>query len=310
MNFLDLCAGIGGFSLGLEWAGMTCVGQVEIDAYCQKILKKHWPRVPKWGDIRALDPAALPAADLICGGYPCQPFSLAGKRGGEGDDRNIWPSIVPILAAVRPSWCLFENVTGHVSMGLDRVLSDLGGLGYTCQPLVIPACGVDAPHIRRRLWIIAHADRHGELQPQGGLEKERGRTCNSGQKTDMADTDGNGSPRGRICDTREMGKADEARRAAPIEGSGEIPTDLAHADLQRCEKQQSSTVPGQERRPDICAGQGWAQWPDPQRGLCPVDDGVPDRLARLKALGNAVVPRLVYEIGRAMMAAHNGEANE
>lgn len=144
MTFLDICAGIGGFSLGLERAGLTCAGQVEIDDYCNRILAKHWPHVPRWGDITILDPAALPAVDLVCGGYPCQPFSLAGKRKGAGDDRHLWPYIRKILAHVRPTWCLFENVAGHITLGLDSVLSDLEGRGYTCGPLVIPAIAFPA----------------------------------------------------------------------------------------------------------------------------------------------------------------------
>lgn len=156
MTFLDLCAGIGGFSLGLEWAGMTCKGQVEIDGYCNRILEKHWPDVPRWGDLKAIDPSCLPAVDLIAGGYPCQPFSLTGKRKGKGDDRHIWPFFKQIIATKRPTWCLFENVAGHVTMGLDDVLSDLDFLGYSAWPLLVPACAVNSKDRRGRVWILAH----------------------------------------------------------------------------------------------------------------------------------------------------------
>lgn len=182
MTFLDLCAGIGGFSLGLERAGMTCAGQVEIDDYCNRILEKHWPHVPRWGDITTLAPSVLPAVDLICGGYPCQPFSLAGKRQGAGDDRHLWPCIRTIVAHVRPTWCLFENVAGHVSMGLDAVLSDLGRLGYASGPFVIPACAVGAVHRRDRVWIVAHAA-GDKLQ---GRSEETAQVCQESRKKQLA----------------------------------------------------------------------------------------------------------------------------
>jgi DNA (cytosine-5)-methyltransferase 1 len=157
LTFLDLCAGIGGCSLGLEQAGMECKGQVEIEDYCTTILEKHWPHVPKWKDIRTLDLTELPATDLICGGFPCQPFSSAGRRGGNDDSRYLWPEVFNIVKALRPSWCLFENVTGFIQLGLDQALSDLESCGYACQALAIPACSVKAPHKRERVWIIAHA---------------------------------------------------------------------------------------------------------------------------------------------------------
>lgn len=157
LSFIDICACIGGFTLGLEAAGMICKGQIEIDEYRNKILSKHWPHVPKWRDVKTVDPASLPAVDLICGGYPCQPFSLTGKRAGKEDDRHLWPFIRTIIAHKQPSWCLFENVAGHVTMGLDEVLSDMETLGYATAPLIIPACAVDTVHRRDRVWILANS---------------------------------------------------------------------------------------------------------------------------------------------------------
>lgn len=184
MTFLDLCAGIGGLSLGLTRAGMTCVGQVEIDDYCNKILRRHWPDVRRWRDITTLDPAELPRATLVAGGYPCQPFSVAGQRKGAGDDRHLWPFVFRIVAHHRPAWCLFENVAGHVSLGLDAVCSDLETIGYACGPLVVPACAVDAPHRRDRVWLLAHAGcaGWGASEPAGhvALRPDAGRPQASG----------------------------------------------------------------------------------------------------------------------------------
>jgi DNA (cytosine-5)-methyltransferase 1 len=158
MTFLDLCAGIGGFTLGLERAGMICVGQIEIDRFCNRILTRHWPSVPKWGDIKEVRPDELPDFELVCGGYPCQPFSCAGKRKGADDPRHLWPYIRTIIAAKRPNWCLFENVVGHISMGLDEVLADLEALDYTATAVCIPACAIGANHERERVWILANAN--------------------------------------------------------------------------------------------------------------------------------------------------------
>ncbi len=190
MTFLDLCAGIGGLTLGLTRAGMTCVGQVEIDDYCNKILRRHWPDVRRWRDITTLDPAELPRATLVAGGYPCQPFSVAGQRKGARDDRHLWPFVFRIVAYHRPAWCLFENVAGHVSLGLDAVCSDLEGIGYTCGPLVVPACAVDAPHRRDRVWILANTQHtewgpsepsgHVALRPDAGWAQASGRPGASG----------------------------------------------------------------------------------------------------------------------------------
>ena len=160
LKVLDLFSGIGGFSLGLErTGGFKTVAFCEIEDYPRKVLAKHWPNVPIHRDVRELDGNDFKGTDLICGGYPCQPFSTAGKRQGAEDDRHLWPEVKRLVATIRPTWCLFENVAGHISMGLDQVLSDLEGEGYTSQAVVIPACAVDAPHRRDRVWIVSHNDR-------------------------------------------------------------------------------------------------------------------------------------------------------
>jgi DNA (cytosine-5)-methyltransferase 1 len=158
MTHLDLCSGIGGFALAASWVweDHRIASFVEIDDYCQRVLRKHWPDAPIHGDIHTFDARPLLGRiDLCTGGYPCQPFSLAGKRQGEADDRHIWPEVRRVIEECRPRWCLFENVVGHVTMGLDSVLADLEGLGYTAEAAVIPACAVDARHRRFRVWIIA-----------------------------------------------------------------------------------------------------------------------------------------------------------
>ena len=167
MNVGSLFSGIGGFDLGLERAGFTIIWQVEHDAYCQKVLRKHWPAVPCHHDITTIQWRDIPSVDLVCGGFPCQPFSVAGQQKGQADDRYLWPEVVRCLATLRPAWFLGENVPGLIHLALDQVCTDLESLGYQVWPVCVPACAVDAPHIRQRIWIVAyHKDKRVRRRKQ------------------------------------------------------------------------------------------------------------------------------------------------
>jgi DNA (cytosine-5)-methyltransferase 1 len=159
LRVLDLFSGIGGFSLGLErTGGFETAAFCEYEAFPRAVLAKHWPGVPCFPDVRELKGEDIDGPiDVICGGYPCQPFSTAGKRRGAEDDRHLWPEFARLVAELRPAWVIGENVAGHISMGLDNVLSDLERQGYACRSFVIPACAVDAPHRRDRVWTVGHA---------------------------------------------------------------------------------------------------------------------------------------------------------
>ncbi len=164
----SLFSGIGGLELGLEWAGMQTAWQVELDDYAQRILHRHWPNVPKHRDIRACGRHNLAPVDLICGGFPCQPHSLAGRRGGSHDERDLWPEYRRILRELRPRWVVAENVPGLLSTDAGRffgaILADLATLGYDAEWSVLSACALGAPHTRERLFLVAHAHRLGSFR--------------------------------------------------------------------------------------------------------------------------------------------------
>ena len=169
IRHLDLFSGIGGFALAAQWVGgIETIGFCEIDPWAQKVLNKNFPNIPIHDDVKTLDPKNYGTIDLITGGYPCQPFSSAGKREGENDDRHLWPQVFRIVKQSRPRWVLCENVAGHISMGLDQVLADLEDEGYSARAIVIPACAVGAFHRRDRVWIIANTMRG---------RREMGRDC-------------------------------------------------------------------------------------------------------------------------------------
>jgi DNA-cytosine methyltransferase len=158
IKILDICSGIGGFSLGLEaTGGFDTVAFCEFDDFCCKVLNKHWPNVPIYKDLKEIgnDPARIiQEFDLICGGIPCQPFSLAGKQKGKEDDRHLWPYMYAIVKSKKPTWVIVENVGGFVNVALDDVCLDLETQGYATQSFIIPACSVEAPHRRDRIWIL------------------------------------------------------------------------------------------------------------------------------------------------------------
>ncbi len=171
MNVLSLFSGIGGIELGLERAGMTPVGQVEIDPWCRQVLAKHWPSVPQHDDVKTAPAWWLsenrPGVDLVCGGFPCQPFSAAGKQGGIDDERWGWPWFTDVVRAVRPRYVLVENVPGLLSKpeAFGQVLSDLADLGFNAEWSVLSACSFGAPHTRDRLFLVAYPN--GELRETG-----------------------------------------------------------------------------------------------------------------------------------------------
>ena len=332
---VDLFSGIGGFALACLWNGIETILFVEIDKYCQEVLRKHWPGVPIVGDIRDVEKikaiadsrcfgqekcqeqtagikqhseikeivanasgerclakrpeiripeqalqetpsgqssransvsgigrgAGTAIAEsptiLVTAGFPCQPFSVAGKREGERDDRYLWPETLAVIKAVKPQWVLLENVTGIINLALDTVLSDLEGAGYSYETLIIPACAVNAWHRRDRIWIVANSEQfRWRGRDNGNEERVFGALQTEGPSSNVPDTQREGlegaDTEGHLC------------------GAGQ---------------------PGEYGQ------RGWqADWWAVEPELGRVAHGIPNRVDRLKCLGNAIVPQVAYEI--------------
>jgi DNA-cytosine methyltransferase len=178
LTHIDLFSGIGGFALACRWNGIKTVQFVEIDKFCQKVLNKNFPGVPIEPDIKQFDGKKYAGSFILTGGFPCQPFSCAGKRNGKEDDRFLWPEMLRVISEVRPRWIIGENVAGIINMELDNCISDLEREGYEVQTFIIPACAVNAPHRRDRVWIVANSGQFREGRTKGGFSngKQSGET--------------------------------------------------------------------------------------------------------------------------------------
>jgi DNA (cytosine-5)-methyltransferase 1 len=300
MRMLDLFSGIGGFSLAASWVWgdeLEIVAFCEIDKFCQRVLKKHWPDVPIIEDIREVTGERITAytkfgesIDLLTGGFPCQPFSCAGKRKGRSDDRFLWPEMLRVIREVHPTWVIAENVGGlftqESGLVFEQVLSDLEAEGYDIQPLCIPACAKGAPHRRDRWWIVAHSldntDRtdRGQIRETDSIQGERGKALGGRVFT------------GTDCHVTDT----ECERLLRLGQKGSIVREweLEQDIKERCEVGSN----------DARCNTGWSEnWLEVATSLCRVDDGVSNRVDRLKSLGNAIVPQVAYEIMKAIRQA-------
>jgi len=172
----SLFSGIGGFELAASWVWgpeLEIAFMCEIDPFCQKVLKHHWPDVPIVPDIKELHGEEYKPVDLITGGFPCQPFSFAGFRKGQEDDRFLWPEMLRVIKESRPTWIIGENVPGILNMGLETFLTDLETVGYRTQPIIVPACGIYAEHIRQRVFILAHSESVGHSRIRHCFDREK-----------------------------------------------------------------------------------------------------------------------------------------
>jgi DNA (cytosine-5)-methyltransferase 1 len=195
MTFGSLFAGIGGFDLGLERAGMVCKWQVEIEPYAQAVLKKHWPNVARHADVRTFPPEGEWGVDVICGGFPCQDISSAGKRAGLAGKRSgLWYEYARIIGELRPRYVIVENVADLLIRGAGRVLGDFSALGYDAEWNVISASDVGAPHKRRRVWFVAWDANRSNVRAEPAIRQEHS-TYSSGVCADVPDAHHQGQSR-------------------------------------------------------------------------------------------------------------------
>ena len=346
LTHLSLFSGIGGLDLAAEWAGFTSVGQCEWADYPTAILEKHWSDVPRWRDIRTLtkesfyDRTGLRTVDVISGGFPCQPFSVAGMRRGKEDDRYLWPEMLRVIQEIRPTWVVGENVAGIVNMALDTVLSDLEAIGYACQAFIIPACAVDAPHRRDRCAIVAHSMCHGSASgpanPTGGEERQATEFIYSGEALANSDVRTvrddsknkwetyrkvntpynaslSGGAAGNVCNStgeglsyRTEGKVDRPKTLKkPERPMRDVPNSQSGGEQWQFpnwrQARRFSGTRGRTAQPGLGGvADGLSYWLDEPPGVPRTATGIKKRVDRLKCLGNAVVPQQFYPIFKAI----------
>ena len=303
VKVLDLFAGIGGFTIGFERAGFETAAFCEIDPYAQKVLRKNWPGVPIYDDVRTITAERLASdgigVDVITGGFPCQDISVSGNQAGiqDGTRSGLWSECARLLGELRPRYAIFENVTnllnGHGGDWFKRVLWDISALGYDAEWHCIPASELGAHHHRDRIWIIAYpSGKHGRDNGQMATDqaqRTQGATISPAVREDVSDSD---SIRFGQCiqEAHTTTKASESR----FKGGGIL------ADTDSAQRQRGCLSVGiQSQHANIVGASGWSAEPDVGR----VANGIPSRSHRLKCLGNAVVPPIPELIGRAINEA-------
>jgi len=336
LQHLDLFSGIGGFSLGLEaTGGFETKAFCDIEKYPRQVLQKHWPHVKQYEDIKELNYERLKAdgidsIDIITGGYPCQPFSIAGRQKGEQDPRHLWPEYFRLVKELRPTWVIGENVSGHIKLGLDTVIEDLESEDYSVRPFSISASSIGANHQRERIWIVAYSERNGLLAAEKQRSFEKTISNQSKGKNDTLNVERTSSVSETISDVAHSRRSQWPR--AELRGENENETrqenanqferssstsevDVADTNDERLQRQwqsrnqftprfNSSRESSEEGQRTV--GQGWWE-SEPNMGR--VAHGIPKRVDRLKSLGNSLVPQIPYYIGKTILEVMNGKTN-
>ncbi|MEH7875763.1 DNA (cytosine-5-)-methyltransferase [Bacillus velezensis] len=323
MKSIELFAGIGGIALAAEWAGVETVAFCEREPFCQKVLNKNFPGVPIFDDVCTLNRQLLEekgviepggTIDIISGGFPCQPYSIAGKRRGTEDDRDLWPEMFRIIKELRPTWVVGENVANFANMELDRTLSDLESAGYTGQSFIIPACAVDAKHRRDRTFVVAYSGSFGRMERKGQPEKIQQSGKEQLQREKSSESFLSKSLYGgdqAFSDTysERLQRKGTEQQTAGFTGEGEAIPDTS---CERCDQVEQHDRGRKTSEKAVCQvgeyslkprgeASRWTAEPDVGR----VAYGVPDRVDRIKGLGNAVVPQQIYPIFRFLREFHS-----
>jgi len=349
MKYGSLFSGIGGFDLAAEWVGWETVFQVEIDEFCNKILEKHWPNVQRFKDIREFDGTQFRGAiDVVSGGVPCQPASIAGKRKGKEDDRWLWDETIRVVREIKPAFALFENVIGLLSLEngktFEKILTSLENEGYEVESFIIPACSIGAWHKRDRVWILAYynnrrirtirrTNQTNEKIDQrwynngsrgkkndNGITKSRKDASNSHSSqpsTNKGESDSRtdrGNDTSGLCKDVSNTKKQHSRRLSIRKkqeksrftfdcenASNATEQGLQKSRQTRKRKLQTETRKRLDNRPT--EPDWWTVEPELDR----MAHGIPNRVDRLKGLGNAIIPQIAYEIFKAIDEIYNQE---
>jgi DNA (cytosine-5)-methyltransferase 1 len=298
----SLFSGIGGFDLAAEWMGWNNIFQVEKDDWCRKVLAKNFPKTERFVDIKNFTGHEYTSRiDVISGGFPCQPFSVAGQRRGKDDDRYLWEEMFRVIATIKPTYVVGENVTGIIGLALDTVLSDLEAQDYTTETFIIPACGKNAWHKRDRVWIVAYSNGIGRQDEQ----KENGKSICNGELDDAIEKCREqqqcrtGKSGFVFPDTEGIGckqSGNTRNRWAGFENSNSDDGGIiSNTNNTGCKEQLRSIADETQLFTPKCSS-----WWETEPGVGRVVDGLPDRVDRLKGLGNAIVPQVAYEIFKAI----------
>lgn len=301
----SLFSGIGGFDLAAQWMGWNNIFQVEKDDWCRKVLSKNFPKTERFADIKDFTGHEYTnRIDVISGGFPCQPFSVAGQRKGKDDDRYLWEEMLRVIATIKPAYVVGENVTGIIGLALDTVLSDLEAQDYTTETFIIPACSKNAWHRRDRVWIVAYANSIGRQDEQ----KENGKSVCNGEWNNSIEEQGREQQQ---CGTGKSSyvfpDTESIRRQQPRntwqrwtgfeDGYSYDGRIVSNTDNTGCEEQRQPITNGTE-----LFAPKYSSWWEAEPGVGRVVDGLPGRVDRLKGLGNAIVPQVAYEIFSAIGA--------
>lgn len=315
MKHLDLFSGIGGFALAARWMGWHTIQFVEIDKFCQKVLQKNFPGISIHDDIKSFDGKQWAGkVDILTGGFPCQPYSAAGKRLGKEDERHLWPEMLRVIGEVQPPYIVGENVYGLVnwSGGLvfNEVQSDLENKGYEVAPVILPACAVNAPHRRDRIWFVAYSDSNRKsIKSLNDCERvgQLGASANSSSKR----VGGSWGGRDASRELLQEGEREQSQLVDQRTGCTGIianASDDGHTFEGRSRVRNERRILQEEhengcesvRRGDTSSEPNdWGVFPT-QSAVCRRDDGIPNRVDRIKSLGNAIVPQVAFEIFKAL----------
>ena len=312
LKLLDLFSGIGGFSLGLESTGyFETIGFVEKDEFCQKVLKNNFNNIPIESEVRNVKGDRY-KADIITGGFPCQPFSVAGKRRGTEDDRYLWDETIRVIRECKPRWFIGENVEGIINISEGKVLQqiqkDLEAEGFEVQCLVIPASGIGAWHQRKRVWIIAHSNSNrdrNKITGSNGEEKEIQREHRKKDSTSwkFIRTDTNED----VANSQRMGWQERSKKSKEFKGEAASNKSNNSIEGQSIRKSSlSMDVPNSNSTERSIEEQ--QTWWEAQSDICRNVNGISyeldkDRKNRIKSLGNSIVPLIARELGLAIMKA-------